>query len=152
MQPESIKDGRGNRQREALDAPGGTSGSQTVGAGTQERGTREDWERSAEPSDGAHTEPPSNEAPGTQERGTLEDWERSAEPGNEANTQPPLDKAAGTQDRGTREDWERSAGPGKATQAAADAPSTTGGSTEQTAGDRTARKEPVTLRDGTLRD
>lgn len=146
MQSESTKHGTDNRQREASDAATGTGGSQRVGAGAQERGTREDWDRSAEPCNETNTKPPSTKATGTQERGTLEDWERGA------NAEPQSDQAAGTQERGTREDWERNAEADNATQAAADANSTAGGSVGQRPDDRTSREEPETFRNGTFRD
>jgi len=80
---------------------------------------------------------------GAQERGTLEAWERSAV------VEPGKDQPAGTQLRGTREDWERGVKVDTTTQAPSDPPSTTDG---LTADDTTARKEQVTLRDGSLSD
>jgi hypothetical protein len=113
MQSGSSQHGSDNRQQEASETAAGTGeGSQKVDEGTQERGTREDWERSA-----------------------------VAEPGP---AQP-----VGTQLRGTREDWERGVKVDTTTQAPGDSPSTTDG---QTADDTTARKEQVTLRDGSLSD
>ena len=80
MEPESIKDGKGERQRQLSDAPEEAGDSQTMRAGMLDdwRGAKDALEKSASE---ANPEPPSNETDGTQQRGLLDDWWRG-EPDN----------------------------------------------------------------------
>jgi hypothetical protein len=131
MQSDSTKNSKDNIQP---DAAAGTA-SQKIGEGLQERGTLEDWERSAV------TEPQPNETGGNPERGTREDWDRSAV------VEPHADQAAGTQLRGTRVDWERGVKADESTKTSAGSHL---GAAESTADD--TGEERVTFRDGTPRD
>ena len=135
MQSDSPKHSKNDQQPEAPNT--GTSGTQKIDEGLQERGTLEDWER------GAATEPQPDETEGNPERGTREDWERSAV------VEPQTGQAMETQLRGTREDWERSAKEDEATKTPSGSPSLATGSA---ADDTTPRKEQVTSRDGRPRD
>jgi len=80
MEPDSVKNGKGEGQRQVSDAPAKVVGSQTMRAGMLDdwRGAKDVPEKSASE---ANPEPPSNETDGTQQRGLLDDWWRG-EPDN----------------------------------------------------------------------